>query len=137
MLLIFGMLVSCSDKDFMPEADPCGDGIIVDADAYSMIEDQGLVFSNPQIDGDCLTLTIGFSGCDDTPVFSLVTDGSIAESFPVQMFFKGKSDVTQACLAFFTKEVQYDLSPVRDILKDIDTAILNFPGMDSRITWEL
>ncbi len=135
LLCFLFIMVGCSDN--MPEQEPCGESIIVDADEYNDLTDQGLVFTNPQIDGDCLTVMVGFSGCDDTPEFDLITDGSIAESLPVQMFFKGRSDKNQACLAFFTKEVQYDLAPVRDLLNSIDKAILVFPGIDSRITWEL
>ena len=88
------------------------------------------------IEDDCLTIQVGFSGCDDNHTILMVTDGSVAESFPVQVTFILSDENPQACQAFFVKELKYDLTQLDDVLQGEQKARLIFREQGEEILWE-
>lgn len=131
--LVFG---SCSKQD--NNSTDCGELLLIDQDKYMDISmEPGLFISSPSIEGNCLTITLGYSGCNDGHHIELITSGDVAESYPVQIRFKFLDKDPQACLAFFTQEYQYDLSPLSEVLGTEDKARLIFVQDNQEILWEL
>ncbi|MEM7575667.1 MAG: hypothetical protein AAF433_22375 [Bacteroidota bacterium] len=110
-LFFFG----CPSDDDMPPTPLCGDLI-------QIVEEIPPVADIPQnieasVDGLCLSITIGHSGCSPEPwTMELFTLGDIAESIPTQsqayfVFNDAAPGESQACLAFFTETFEFDLTP--------------------------
>lgn len=130
------LLSACGGDDDHPSV--CGNHIIIDADQFNSITDNQLLnILNLSIEGECLNINIGFSGCDDDHDISLVTDGAVAESFPVQIFFKLSDANPQACTAYFEKEYSYDLEDLEDLVTTEPKARLVFVGRTDEILWEI
>lgn len=64
---------------------------------------------------DLLTLMVGYSGCSehDAKDFSLIWDGNVHESSPAQVYFSIDESRKEACQAYFTQELTFDISEVR------------------------
>lgn len=75
--------------------------------------------------GECLTLSIGYSGCEGGREFVIVTNGGIAESIPVQLTLGVIDKTNEACTAHFTEELSIDLSDVT-VIGDYNEILLNF-----------
>ena len=74
----------------------------------------GLNISKAWIDGNCLKITCGFSGCNSAiERFNLEWNGSMTKSFPpkVSLYVTDKFDVT--CLAVFTNTLSFDISQLK------------------------
>jgi hypothetical protein len=126
------ILLSCGKED---AREGCEDEIKIDTQNYASIVFSGDIISM-SISEDCLAINIGFSGCDDNHEISMVTDGAVAESFPVQVHFKLSDANPQACLAYFTKEYHYDLNQLNSMLTSEPKARLIFSDHGKEILWE-
>ncbi len=126
------IILGCSDN--MPNSEGCGEKVIFSS-AEFISTDNGVAFSNPVVEGDCLSITVSYSGCDDAIDFSLVTDGKVAYTLPPALRFDVKRGTNEGCKILFTKEVKFDLSEIRSLLNGADKARLSFPGV--AYTWEL
>ena len=137
LILMIPIFIACSDDNNNGDTS-CGTPLVIDGDRYQDITQPFNAFFiiSSNIDDDCLTLTIGFSGCDDNHEIDLVTDGAVAESFPVQIFFKLDDLNPQLCEAYFEKEYQYDLDELDQLLGNEPKARLIFPQTGHEILWE-
>ena len=134
LFLLILFFSACSDD---PINEDCPDRILVNDSKYQSIEDhQGLFIQEMEITDDCLRINIGFSGCDDGHTINMVTDGSVAESFPVQVRFKLEDKNPQACQAFFVKDFFFDLHQLDAVVGDEPSARLIFPLAQDEILWE-
>lgn len=136
-LAVLAMVIfnGCSNNE---NSSDCGDLLIIDQNKYNDISIESAIFvDSPVLIGECLTVTLGYSGCNSGHEIELVTNGFVAESLPVQMFFKFNDLNPQACLAFFTEDYEFDLSPLIDILETEDKARLIFVQNDKEVLWEL
>ncbi|MEM6878473.1 MAG: hypothetical protein AAF544_07940 [Bacteroidota bacterium] len=122
-----------SDDDVAPiDPDPiCGEFIQLVSDIPDAADTpQGIEAS---VDGLCLSITVGFSGCtDELATMELYTTGDIAESLPTQssaafVFNDSNPGEDQACLAFFNRTFEFDLTPY---LEDALPSILRIDGTD-------
>jgi hypothetical protein len=70
--------------------------------------------SDVVLNGDILTLRVGFSGCGPAHDFPLFMSGGFMESYPVQArLVLGHDDHGEQCDAAFERTLSYDLGPVR------------------------
>lgn len=70
---------------------------------------------NAAISGNMLKLKIGYSGCSQMPdsEFELTWNGALAKSLPPQAQLYINSIRTEACQAYFTKDLCFDISAIR------------------------
>lgn len=115
--MLLSTLTACQDDDdtITPTTVECGEPIV--------IEDQTVIpttdffsLSNVEVDGLCLTVSIGASGCSsDEWTLGLWTNGEILESSPTMssayLVFDDQVPGGATCLAFFTESFTIDLSP--------------------------
>lgn len=126
---------ACSNDD--PVNENCPDRIIVSESKYQSINnDNAVLIQEMSIEDDCLKMKVGFSGCDDGHTIEMVTDGAVAESFPVQVYFKLSDENPQACQAFFVKELSFDLSQLDQVVGDEPKARLVFRDQQQEILWD-
>ncbi|MFZ4797909.1 MAG: hypothetical protein ACOYMA_10465 [Bacteroidia bacterium] len=85
--------------------------------SYDKIDGASLIILNAKIDNSKLILNIGFSGCDNTTKrFQLIAkELPNAGPGPIPAFeVKMIDDYTQMCQAYFTKEICYDLTTLKN-----------------------
>ncbi|MCP4872773.1 MAG: hypothetical protein GY898_29125 [Proteobacteria bacterium] len=71
------------------------------------------------IDGDLLTLEVGYSGGCEDHFFVLCFDGTFAESEPVQVWLGlSHTGTPDPCEAYITEPLEYDLTPLQDAWHD-------------------
>lgn len=126
---------ACSSDD--PVNENCLNRIVISESKYQSVNnDNAVLIQEMSIEDNCLKMKVGFSGCDDEHTIEMVTDGAVAESFPVQVFFKFSDENPQACQAFFVKELSFDLSPLDPILGNEPKARLVFSDQQQEILWD-
>ncbi len=139
-IICYGIMVlslcSCSKENEQGMDSECGRIMLIDEGAYNDVTYPSALFLDSLLlDGDCLSMTIGYSGCNDGHDMDLITDGSVAESFPVQIYFKIRDNNPQLCEAFFTEKYYFDLSPMRDHLQNEPMARIIFVDQNNEILW--
>ena len=119
--LFLFFLAGCDDDSdvisFPPET--CGTPIII-ALSNDFPPSDGFTLVDHSVEGTCLTVRIGASGCSDEGwSLDLRTNGSVAESLPTQtnarlIFDDGVPGGGASCLAYFEQEHVFDLSEYLD-----------------------
>lgn len=89
---------------------------------------------NARIDGDCLYVEFGASGCSGNSwTWELIGNHEIAESFPVQRSIKFSLNNNENCAAYFEKEVGFDITQLQ--LTEYDIIKLNLANY-GQLTYE-
>jgi len=115
---------SCSDDDTEPGT--CDKQTIVDATRFDIATDADLRIDSLSVDGDCLHVFYSASGCDaESWELELIDSGSIDESLPEQRSLRFEFKNTESCLAYFSKELSFDLSELQVSKNEV---ILNISG---------
>lgn len=129
-LFIF-LAYSCSDNnDSAPE--DCVP-VSFDSSKFNSSANYGALINDFTIDGNCLSISLGVSGCDDVHPIEMVSDGAIAESFPPQITFDFYDGTPQDCEAIFTLDREFDLSPIRELYDG--EIIIRFRNSDKSVTY--
>ena len=128
------LISGCSDDEGTTKpSDACDETAILDHDRYVDSVDGTYTIMEASIDGDCLTVKFGASGCDGSSwIVHLIDSEDIIEPQPPQRFIKLELQNNEACLAFFTKEVSYD---IRNLRVDGNVVILNLKNFNTPITY--
>ena len=92
--------------------------IVISHEIYQDLDPNQASVSEVSIDGDCLIVKLGVSGCDSDHIINMISDGGIAESNPPQITFDFLDKNPQVCLAFFMIERHFDLAAIRDLIED-------------------
>lgn len=118
----------------------CGSKVLIDIEKYKTrsLQDSFLnIIETPVISDNCLTLVVGYSGCNSNHDLELINDGSIAKSLPLQTSMRLIDNDKQLCDAYFTDTYEFDLTALKERFKDEKTIRLNFPDQDKYILWEI
>lgn len=92
----------------------CDAEIVVSENKFNnAVEQYGSIIS-AEINGDCLTIEYGASGCDGSTWETALYDaGVVMESFPVQRNIRFSVINNEDCDAYFTKQVSFDLRTIQ------------------------
>ena len=86
------------------------------------------------IEGNCLVMKIGFSGCSDhSGKINLMWDGYITKTNPSSVSVQLLDTQPEMCQAYFTQQVSYDLSAIRKITQQ--TVIVNLGGWKEQLKY--
>ena len=129
-LFVF-LAFSCSDSD--PDTYSTCIPVDFDESKFNSSENFGANLTEFSIEGSCLSVTLGVSGCDDDHILEMVSDGSIAESFPPQITFDFYDQNPQDCEAYFLLDREYDLSPIKELYDG--EIIIRFRNNDKSIEY--
>lgn len=83
--------------------------LLIDSSAQ---HDNSINVLNATVVGNTLKIKIGYSGCNvkSADKFKLYWDGSLAKSNPAKAYLALVDLEPQACMAYFTQELEYDIS---------------------------
>lgn len=113
-ILLFALVFTfsnCKNKDVDKSVISCDAETIVDADDYSSAPTSQVTINSLSIDGDCLKINYGASGCSgDSWVVKLIDSEEIIESDTLQRDLKFSLLNNEICQAYFTKEITFDIS---------------------------
>lgn len=116
IVLLFTMLLlnmQCNEDD-VRSSTSCDEVATVDNDMYQNTQTAFYSFGNVEISEDCLSITISASGCSgDSWELELIGSEDVMESFPVQRNIKAVLTNNEACLAVFSREWTFDLTPLQ------------------------
>lgn len=136
-MLFFSLLffISCDLQDG-PEGtgllEKCSSSVIVNEAIYGALLASNYDIIDTSISGDCLTVTIGASGCDGSSwIVNLVASEKIALSNPPMQNMKLSLNNSELCDAYLKRSFMFDLSP----LKQSEEFILVLSGWDSQILY--
>jgi hypothetical protein len=118
----------------------CGNPVLIDIEKYNNRTHQDSflnIIETPVISNNCLTLVVGYSGCNGKHDLELINDGSIAESLPVQTSLRLIDKKTELCDAYFTDTYEFDLTSLKERFKNENKVQLNFPDQAKSILWEI
>ena len=108
-LLIIG--ISCNDDENFTTS--CDDLVLVDSNEFGT-ESTYFELISAEVSNGCFQVKFSAPGCDGSSTkMRLIDSGVIKESNPVQRDLKLVLDNEELCLAIFTNEVSFDLSPLR------------------------
>ncbi|MGB1248674.1 MAG: hypothetical protein ACPG4Z_07295 [Chitinophagales bacterium] len=114
----------------------CDEFIIENASRYQ--NDSSLYFGIDTIvlNGSCLDITIGASGCNgSTWNVDFIDEGVIMESLPIQRNARVLLvENNEACLAVPSRTFSFDLQPIQESSEN--SLILNIDGWDESILYE-
>lgn len=113
--LFFAFFLSSCDNN--EEQVPYCSPIIISQELYQDLVPNQVNVTEVALDEDCLTVTMAISGCDNEHTINMISDGEIAESFPVQITFDFEDLNPQDCEALFMIDRQFDLSELRDLVE--------------------
>ena len=133
ILLIF---TSCCSDEKSKVIVSCGqNGVVLPETQYDAAESSYYVITNVALSGNCLSVTVGASGCNpDNFVFNLFSTNTFYEIFPLQRRAKIQLVSNQACAAYFEKTVVFDLTPFQ--LSGQNNLTINLKNWDEPINYQ-
>lgn len=137
IIFIFAIgFISCSKDDDSKNISNCGSSSEVIADnIFNNINTSNYSISNVILNGDCLEITIGSSGCNaNLWEMELYSTNAFYTLYPLQRAVKLKLTNNQECLAFFQKTKSFDLTPFR--MEGQNSLPLNIVGWDKQIIYK-
>ena len=134
---LFVIVFSCS-KNNESNRTECGKAIIINKTQFMSIDTIKAVYIDSfTLNGNCLSLVIGYSGCNNGHEMDLITTNEVAESLPVQVTLKIRDNDPQECEAFFIQKYTFDLSPLAMILSSEAQARLLFSQVNREVLWDI
>jgi hypothetical protein len=135
-LLIAGSLLqACTKKDKSAKMPGCGAAVEINSIKYNNMVSHNYAFTNAVIDGDCLTITFGASGCSgSTWVTELFDSGTVDDYTPLQRYLRMKLTNTELCAAVPVKSVSFDIRPLRVLGKN--SVELNLDGWPGTLVYQ-
>lgn len=111
--------------DDMPQEDQqednlissCPQEVIVGQDTYDFYPVNSIAINNITIEGDCLTVSYGASGCSAAGIESYLLDsGAVMESYPEQRTLRltlNRPSGTITCMAYHLKQDSFSIASLR------------------------
>ncbi|MEM9297048.1 MAG: hypothetical protein AAGA64_01565 [Bacteroidota bacterium] len=133
-LLVVGVfsITGCNDDENVSQT-TCDDVVILDSDRFKDAITDFFTLIDVTIEGDCMTVEYSSSGCDGNSwVMELIDAEVIKESNPVQRDLRLLLKNEELCRAVFTKEISFDLTPLRTSDNEI---LLNLEGEQYTYTY--
>lgn len=134
-LFLICILCSCdTSDDDPPRSSKCGILAEVNESRWRSANTDGYMIESVMLDGDCLEITIGASGCDgESWEVRLFDAAAIAESLPPQRSIRIDFSNQELCQAFFQRTFVFDLTPLR---VSSNSVFLNLDGWEDQILYE-
>jgi|SRR5690606_10874800 len=137
-LFIGVFFVSCDfldDHIKSPITTICDKSAIEDATRFNQISTSNYTITNVVLNGNCLEITIGSSGCNPGNwVMNLLGAKSLAAVSPPHIGVKVELINNEACLAVFQKTVSFDLTDFQWVGQN--QVQLNIDGWNTPILYQ-
>lgn len=127
-------ILSCSSDDDSNNTTDCDSETLVSAEQFINAASDELEINNLEINDDCLKINFSSGGCDgDTWEVLLIDSEAILESLPPQRNLRLSLKNEEACEAFITRELTFDIS---NLQIDENQIQLNIVNSDMSILYE-
>lgn len=118
-------ILSCSNDD-IENSNNCDFETIISAEQYGNAPSDQLSINSLEINGNCLKINFSSSGCSgDTWELKLIDSEAILKSNPPQRVLRLSLKNEEACLAYITKELTFDISNLQVDGKKVQLNITN------------
>ena len=108
----------------------CDQVVLIDNYAYNNNSSSNFTINSVEIVDNCLKINFGASGCDGNSwQEKLIDSGNVLESYPAQRNLIFNLENSELCLAYFTKEVSFDISSLQ--IDSESSLILNIDNGDN------
>ena len=128
LVLIGLLIVGCSNDD---------DGVdstIINAELFKNAPSDGFIINSLAIVNDNLTINLRAGGCNgDTWELKLIDSESVFESNPPQRNLRLSLKNEEACQAFITQELDFDIS---NLQVEGNQVLLNITNSDQTVLYE-
>lgn len=129
LFLTLGLCFSC-DKDSVDYNSPCDFTAAKNASAYMDGPFDGTTHLNyADYNGECLDLSLSYSGGCEDHTFDIVTDGNVIETSPPILKLAVVHDNQDLCEAYITEIISIDISQL-DAVKEYEDLIIKFKNND-------
>jgi hypothetical protein len=131
-LLSLFFIISCKQEIIETS---CDQEVFINNDAYNNNSSANFTINSVEIEDNCLIINFGASGCDGSSwQEKLIDSEEILESIPVQRNLIFSLENSEICLAYFTKEVSFDISSLQissesSMVLNIENGINNFNAL--------
>ncbi|MBG6129724.1 hypothetical protein IWQ47_000974 [Aquimarina sp. EL_43] len=133
LIVIFGIL-ACNSDDDNNNTDSCDQLTIINSKQYVSEPNHNLTISSLKINGNCLKISFGSSGCSgDTWELKLIDSEEILETNPPQRNLRLSLKNEELCNAFITKEISFNILGLK---VDGNKVLLNIKNSDDQILYE-
>ncbi len=95
------------------------------------------IIDEPAISDNCLTMKLGYSGCNAGHEFEMIGDGTIGKSLPIVTNFKFSDKNQQLCEAYWTDTIQFDLTELKSFFRGEDKVRINFGDQVKSVLWDV
>ena len=124
-------LIGCQDDEPIQPSDK----VVISSSLYETAAEEYGSIINASISGDILTIEFGASGCSgESWVWNLYDAGVVMESHPIQRNIKFSLTNPEACQAYFTREVSFDISAIR--VPGNPRIIINLANYDGELFYD-
>lgn len=130
--LFLSLCISCSktDTDNINSCTPAE----FDESKYNSNQNFGLNLIEYNLEGLCLSVSLGVSGCDDNHTIDMVSDGLVQQTQIELVEFDFYDNNPQACEAYFIIKRDFDLTPIQE--RYTVPVVVNFRGNIGSINLE-
>ncbi|MCB0538163.1 MAG: hypothetical protein KDE33_11640 [Bacteroidetes bacterium] len=134
VISLFILLTACNKNKDDKKTLACGDVVNIDADKYQSDSSSYFLIDTAFINQNCLTITIGASGCDGSTWQTVLYDeGVVMDSYPIQRNIRFVLKNEELCLAVFSKTYSFDLQPTQGTENKIS---FNLEGWNNALLYE-
>ena len=135
VLILIGLIFfSCLNSDNEESLKDCDFETLINSQQYANTNSDQFTINSLAIKDDCFTINFRSSGCDGNSwELKLIDSGAVAESLPPQRDLKLSFKNEEACLAYLTKEITFDIS---NLQVDGQQVLLNIININESILYE-
>ena len=129
------LTISCVKKE--QNVSCCGKDVIISAIEYENAPDDHVEITEMKIKGNCLKIKFWASGCDGNSwIVELIDWGNYDKSLPPQTTLRLSLDNKEACRAVITKEVSFNLKPIKEYFRHHGTKSIYLNILGKAILYE-
>ncbi|WP_298309831.1 hypothetical protein [uncultured Aquimarina sp.] len=134
LLLIAMTILNCSNDNDNVNPNNCDLTTLISASEYTNAPSDQVSINSITIADNCLKINFGASGCDgNTWELVLIDSENVFESNPPQRNLRLSLKNEEACQAFITQELDFDIS---NLQVEGNQVLLNITNSDQTILYE-
>ncbi|WP_299218456.1 hypothetical protein [uncultured Aquimarina sp.] len=134
LLLITITILNCSNDDDTVNPNNCDFTTLISASEYTNAPSDQVTINSITIADNCLKINFGASGCDgNTWELVLIDSENVFESNPPQRNLRLSLKNEEACQAFITQELDFDVSNLQVAGNQV---LLNITNSDQTVLYE-
>jgi len=134
LTVVFSLLSCDHNDDDDSTSGNCDQNTLISSELFESAPSDLVTINSLEISEDCLIINFGASGCDGMSwQLELIDLGDILESSPPIRTLRLLLDNNEACDAFFTRGLSFEIS---NLQVESNSVLLQFANSDNEILYE-